>query len=85
MKGFTVREARARFGDLLDAAEGGDPVVIERHGVRFVLQAEPSPGGLPVEPLFAWLDPAVEAGDWTWQASKAGLTFKARGRKRGSR
>ena len=37
-KGFTVAEARARFGDLLDSAEESEQVVIERHGVHFVLQ-----------------------------------------------
>ena len=30
-----VAEARARFGEMLDEAEKGTPVVIERRGVRF--------------------------------------------------
>lgn len=37
-----VAEARARFGELLDEAEQGRPVFIERRGVRFRLAAEPA-------------------------------------------
>jgi hypothetical protein len=80
MKGFTVAEARARFGDLLDQAEHGDTVVIERHGVRFVLQAEPKrPAPVGVQP-FEWLDPVVEAGEWTWDLASAGVRFRPRRR-----
>ena len=35
MKLLKVAEARARFGELLDHAEQGDDVFIERNGVRF--------------------------------------------------
>ncbi len=38
MKRYSVAGARARFSDLLDAAEQGQPAVIERRGVRFVLR-----------------------------------------------
>ena len=78
MKGFTVGEARARFGDLLDQAEQGDAVVIERHGVRFVLRAEPATVTFPAGKFFDWLDPAVEAGEWSWDLAKTGLKFNAR-------
>jgi prevent-host-death family protein len=40
MKHLKVAEARARFGEILDEAEKGAPVVIERRGVRFRLVAE---------------------------------------------
>ena len=33
-KGYKVAEARARFGEVLDDAEKGIPVIIERRGVR---------------------------------------------------
>ncbi len=78
MKGFTVGEARARFGDLLDQAEQGDAVVIERHGVRFVLRAEPADVTFSGKKFFDWLDPAVEAGDWTWDLTATGMKFHAR-------
>lgn len=82
MKGFTVAEARARFGDLLDEAEQGKPVVIERHGVRFLLQAEPAPGVANPAPFFEWIDPAVVSGDWTWDVGSKGARFKPRRRTR---
>jgi antitoxin (DNA-binding transcriptional repressor) of toxin-antitoxin stability system len=79
MKGFTVAEARARFGDLLDEAEEGKPVVIERHGVRFVLRAEPVAAKAPGRsPFFEWIDPAVESGQWSWDVTAKGAKFKTR-------
>lgn len=81
MKHYKVSEARARFGDLLDEAERGDAVVIERHGVRFTLSAEaqaarPAAGGQ----LFASVDPDVLSGQWTWVPTTRGLRFRARRR-----
>jgi hypothetical protein len=81
VKGFTVAEARARFGDLLDQAEQGQPVVIERRGVRFTLSSETEHPRRSAAPFFEWLDPDVEAGQWTWTMSKAGAAFRRRGRK----
>ena len=81
VKGFTVAEARARFGDLLDQAEQGDAVVIERRGVRFVLQAERRKSVQPQGPYFEWLDAAVEAGEWTWDLTSKGAKFRARRRR----
>jgi hypothetical protein len=78
MKGFTVAEARARFGDLLDQAEQGESVLIERRGVRYVLKAEASQPPPPSGKFFEWLDPAVEAGEWTWDLARSGARFKAR-------
>jgi antitoxin (DNA-binding transcriptional repressor) of toxin-antitoxin stability system len=76
MKGFTVAEARARFGDLLDEAEQGNAVAIERHGVRFILRAEPAAPAREASALFEWLDPAVEAGQWSWDMTPGGVKFK---------
>jgi hypothetical protein len=78
MKGFTVAEARARFGDLLDSAAQGERVVIERRGVRFVLQAEKASAGRAARPVLEWIDPAVEAGEWTWELTGKGMKFKPR-------
>lgn len=76
MKGYRVAEARARFGALLDEAEEGEIVFIERHGIRFTLMAEnlrAKPGG-PVSTI-TWAHPAVRAGQWTWEDGPDGLDF----------
>ena len=81
-KALRVSEARARFGELLDEAEKGTPVVIERHGVRFLLEAEKPAKTARARLAFDFVDPALMAGDWTWQAGPKGLRFKAGPRKR---
>jgi antitoxin (DNA-binding transcriptional repressor) of toxin-antitoxin stability system len=79
MKHLTVREARARFGEILDDAEKGTAVVIERRNVRFRLVAESRPQrqrrGVP---LFDVVDPAVTTGQWSWKTGAHGLTFSPR-------
>lgn len=82
MKPWKVAEARARFGEILDEAERGNPVVVERRGVRFLLtadKAEPRRGA--AEPLFEFVDPALADGQWTWKAGPRGLKFSARKRR----
>jgi hypothetical protein len=83
MKGYRVAEARARFGDLLDEAESGDTVVIERRGVRFLLEAErPSaPIAQPKKGGLEYVHPDVMSGTWTWAGGPRGLTFRARRRR----
>lgn len=82
MKRYTVAEARARFSDLLDAAEKGDPAVIERRGVRFVIRPEEGPRRTGRRNMIDYLDPAVAGGQWTWDFGPAGLVFKGRSRRR---
>jgi antitoxin (DNA-binding transcriptional repressor) of toxin-antitoxin stability system len=73
MKRYTAAEARARFADVLDHAEGGEPVVIERNGVRFQVTRAPARRRTTVtEPLIDILDPAVERGEWTWTHASSG-------------
>ena len=79
MKHLKVAEARARFGEILDEAEKGHPVFIERRGVRFRLVAEA--GAKPAAarpPLIAAVDPAVMTGQWSWVTGRRGLSFAAR-------
>lgn len=77
MKGYRVSEARARFGELLDEAEEGEVIFIERHGVRFTLRAEEAPSkGAPKGSSITWAHPAVEAGQWTWDYGPRGLVFR---------
>jgi prevent-host-death family protein len=83
MKGFKVAEARAQFGDLLDQAEQGEPVFIERKGVRFLLSVEPSaPPPATRAAFFTAVDPEVMSGDWTWTSGRKGLAFRPRRRQR---
>ena len=79
MKRFTVTEARARFGDLLDEADRGETVVIERRNVRYTLKPQPPPRRQPRHTSpFEWIDPVVMSGQWTWTLTKNGLRFTPR-------
>jgi antitoxin (DNA-binding transcriptional repressor) of toxin-antitoxin stability system len=79
MKHLKVAEARARFGQILDEAEKGAPVVIERRGVRFRLIAEPArPPKAAKAALFEFVDAGVISGQWTWKAGAGGLAFTPR-------
>ena len=81
MKGYRVAEARARFGEMLDDAEKGIPVVIERRGVRFRILAEPVASPKASRAIFDFVDPAVADGQWTWKTGKRGLAFAPRKRR----
>jgi antitoxin (DNA-binding transcriptional repressor) of toxin-antitoxin stability system len=84
MKLFKVAEARARFGEILDEAESGATVVIERRGVRFELAAA-APARTSSSSkalLFDHVDPDLIDGQWTWKPGSKGLTFAARRRTR---
>ncbi|HXG88937.1 MAG TPA: type II toxin-antitoxin system prevent-host-death family antitoxin [Vicinamibacterales bacterium] len=74
---FRVAEARAQFGQLLDRAEQGDPVFIERHGVRFVLRAEPAePTPSADRPFFSRVHAGILGGEWTWDHGPRGLRLR---------
>lgn len=78
MKRYTAAEARQQLSHLLDAAERGESVVIERRGVRFRIRAERQ-SGLKAMPRHAqvieFVDPAVAAGRWSWNWGPKGLRF----------
>lgn len=79
MKHLKVAEARARFGEILDEAEKGARVVIERRGVRFRVIAEPArttKAGKAA--LFDFVDADVMRGQWTWRTGRRGLAFARR-------
>jgi prevent-host-death family protein len=84
MKRYTTAQARQRIAELLDAAEKGQPVVIERRGVRFVVQARRAPRRTTSrrKSIIVRLDPAVARGDWTWAWAAEGLRFATRRRRR---
>jgi len=84
MGNMKVAEARARFGEILDAAEKGLPVVIERRGVRFRVIAEAARKVVAAdETVFDFVDPAVSSGQWTWRADATkGMQFAPRRKRR---
>ena len=80
MKRFTAAKARQQFSLLLDTAERGESVIIERRGVHFRIRAEQPPAlGAPSRrtPLIEFVDPAVAAGCWSWDWEPEGLRFVA--------
>jgi antitoxin (DNA-binding transcriptional repressor) of toxin-antitoxin stability system len=81
MKRFTVAEARARFGDVLDEADQGETVIIERRGVQYTVTPRKAPRTRAAAKgrYFEWVDPAVINGQWTWTSTKSGLRFAPRG------
>lgn len=83
MKRFTAAQARQRLSEVLDAAERGQAVVIERRGVRFSIRTERGKKRpARSSPFFAYVDPAVLSGDWTWTWGKGGLSFSGRSKRR---
>lgn len=80
MKRYSVAQVRERLADVLNEADRGVSVVIERRGVRYILRAE-KPAVRPRrrrQPMIEILDPAVEAGQWTWTWTARGLAFRSR-------
>ena len=79
---FTASEARKRISDVLNGAEQGETVVIERRGVRFRVVIDrlgpikTVPAGKA--PVLEIRDPGVEAGTWTWRPERGGLKFSRR-------
>jgi prevent-host-death family protein len=80
MRRYSVAQARERFAEVLDAAESGQAVVIERRGVRFVVAASRPRGRRPGRrrSVIRRIDPAVVAGEWTWTWKADGLRFAHR-------
>lgn len=78
MKRFSAAEARQHLADVLDAAESGEPVIIERGGVRFRVRAEAKAAPRRRSSLVEWMDPAVANGSWTWISATKGLRFSAK-------
>lgn len=83
MKRYTAAQARQNLSAVLDAAEAGESVVIERRGVRFAVRSQKKAGTRRRAPVVTWLDPAIESGSWTWDWDAGGLRFsKRRSRRR---
>lgn len=86
MKKYTVGMARERFAQALDEAQRGEPVFIERKGVTYRLSVEkPAKAARSKKPYIEVMDPAVEAGLWTWDWSPGKLRFRSKLKKAGRR
>jgi antitoxin (DNA-binding transcriptional repressor) of toxin-antitoxin stability system len=78
VKRYTTAKARAKLSSLLDAAEDGEVVAIERRGVRFTLRSEKRSQKRRAKsaPKLAAVDPIVLAGEWTWSSGGRGLRLR---------
>jgi antitoxin (DNA-binding transcriptional repressor) of toxin-antitoxin stability system len=77
MKRYTAAKARAHLASLLDAAEGGEVVAIERRGVRFTLRSEKRPRKAAKRAArLEVVDRRVLVGEWTWSSGARGLRFR---------
>jgi antitoxin (DNA-binding transcriptional repressor) of toxin-antitoxin stability system len=80
-KRYTVVQARERLSTVLDEAEKGAPVIIERRGVRYqVSVVTASRRRRKAAPRIEVLDPAIDDGQWSWTWGAGGLSFRARKR-----
>lgn len=72
-KKYSVALARQHLAEVLDLAEAGELVVIERRGVRFIVSATPE-AEVPVrrKPRVELADPEIASGSWSWSWSPDG-------------
>lgn len=79
MKRFSAASAKQRLSYLLDAAERGEPVIIERRGVSFRVQPERQVSLQKARrrPILEILDPSITKGDWEWKWARGELSFVA--------
>lgn len=78
VKNYPVSVVRERLSQALDEAQRGEPVFIERAGVTYRLSVElPTRRPKRRRPTIEVLDPAVTAGEWTWEPSGGALRFTA--------
>lgn len=81
MTRLTVAQARARLSELLDAAERGTPIAIERRGVRYLVRVDRrAPRGRRRRSVIETIDAAIDRGNWTW-SDTGGVKFRG-GRRR---
>jgi hypothetical protein len=83
MKKYSVSVMRERFAQALDEAQRGEPVFIERKGVRYRLSVDAPKKAAPrTKTIFAAVDSAVESGQWSWDWTPGTLVFRGRSRAR---
>jgi prevent-host-death family protein len=72
VKKYSVARARQHLAEVLDSAENGEEVVIERRGVTFAIRPISASRTRRRAPRIEILDPSVEAGTWSWSWSETG-------------
>ena len=78
MKRVTASEARRNWFRLLDEVVGGESIVIERRGVRVVVQREAPASAVPGDYSDLLVAPDVDSADrWTWSRDEDGLLHAA--------
>jgi hypothetical protein len=78
MKRYTVSKARARFADVLDEAEQHGAVLVERGDVQYVITAKRAPRRrVAKQSAIESVDPAVRDGQWQWEWTADGVSFRA--------
>jgi hypothetical protein len=81
VKRYTVSKARESFASVLDEAEANGSVLIERGGIQYVITARRAPArARRKRSVLETIDPAVAAGQWTWEMTAGGLRFTTRRR-----
>ena len=83
MKRYSASEARKRIAEVLDGAEHGEKIVIERKGLRFLVLLDGAKPGTKRSkgtrsPVLEILDPDIEKGQWTWRSGRRGLHLARR-------
>jgi hypothetical protein len=79
MRKYSVSMVRERLSEALDAADQGQPVLIERRGVTYELTVRKAPGRKKkATPQIDILDPAIVDGTWTWAWEKGDLQLRTR-------
>ena len=83
MKRFQAAAARQHLSEVLDAAERGETVIIERRDVQFRVEPVAKRArSIRRAPRFQLVDPALASGEWTWTLGAKGLRFSAKGRRK---
>ncbi len=80
VKRYTVSHAREQLADVLDEAERTGQVIIERRNVQYVISVRRSTARRSASrlPAIEVLDPAIDAGEWSFTWSPSGLRLKTR-------
>lgn len=83
MKRYSTAKARAELSTLLDAAEDGEVIVIERRGVRFSLRSEgEKKPRRKRRSRIEHVDPLILEGEWTWSMGAGGVRLRRKTRRR---
>jgi antitoxin (DNA-binding transcriptional repressor) of toxin-antitoxin stability system len=82
VKRYTISQARERLAEVLDHAERGTRVVIERRNVEYEVKTRPlTRRKRSARSLIESRDAAVAQGQWRWVWTPEGLRFDGRRRR----